>query len=212
MSVDLINGDINQDWYEHAVAARIVGVDIETSGLSLQTDKIATIQMFVPGKGTVMIRKADQPFTMMKLLENRRITKIFHHAPFDLGFLVRDYDVFPENIADTKVAAKILDPRKTQFIHPNTNKGSHALLSLVHHYFGFLMDKSLAVSDWFAPDLSQEQIEYAAKDVEYLPELLRRLEVELAKKRKVIFTREAMNATALRAILKVKGMEDLYEY
>lgn len=212
MSVELVNGDINQDWYEHAVAARIVGVDIETSGLSLSSDKIATIQIFVQGKGTVMVRNMEQPFNTMRLLENRQILKIFHHAPFDLGFLVRDYDVFPENIADTKVAAKILDPRKTQFIHPTTGKGSHALMSLVHHYFGFMMDKSLAVSDWFSPNLTAEQVDYAAKDVEYLPELLRKLEVELAKKRKVKFTREAMNATALRTILKVKGMEDLYDY
>jgi len=213
MAVFLCEEDYPIEWLHGAVAAKIVGMDIETSGLDRVRDKIATIQMFVPNMGTIMLRKqSTNPTVLLKLLEHKQITKIFHHAPFDLGFLMRDYKVFPEKIADTKVAAKILDPRRISYIHPDTHKGSHALLSLVFHYFGEKLDKTLAVSDWFANDLSEEQLTYAAKDVEYLPALLYNLERALAKQGKVKLARKAMNNIPTKIALELNGMPDIYDY
>lgn len=210
--VTLVNGDYPSEWFDAAIAARTVGMDIETNGLDKTQHKIATVQMFVPGKGTVMVRNFDSPITMLRILENRHITKIFHHAPFDLGFLMYNYPIYPESIADTKIAAKILDPKKTMFYHPDTNKGSHALISLVHHFFNVRLDKSLTVSDWFAPELSPEQLDYAAKDVEFLPELLRLLEVQLAKIRKVKLARKTMANVPTYVMLQLKNYDDIYSY
>lgn len=210
--VQLLDGDLTVEWYDAAIAVRTVGMDIETSGLNRETDRIATVQMFVPTQGTVMVRNFDKPRLLIKLLEDRYTTKIFHHAPFDLSFLVRDYSIWPENIADTKVAAKVLDPKRKKFIHPDTGKGSHSLLSLVYYYFGDLLDKSLAVSNWFESELSPAQLLYAAKDVEYLPELLRRIELEISQQGLQKYCREAMNALPSYVMLELKNINDIYGY
>lgn len=210
--VTLLDGDITPEWFDGALAAQKIGVDIETSGLNKNTDRIATVQIYVPDMGTVMVRKLYSPEYLVKLLEANDVIKIFHHAPFDLGFLMRDYDLAPKRIADTKIAAKILDPKKQLFIHPETNKGSHALISLVWYYFEFKLDKALAVSNWFAEELSPAQLEYAAKDVEYLPDLLRRLELGLSKKGELRLARDAYKHIPTKVALELKNYEGVYEY
>jgi len=209
--IDLVDGDYSKAWLDAAVGSRVIGMDIETNGLDPSVCKIATVQMSVPNIGTVMVRNIDRnPVNLLQLLESRQTTKIFHHAPFDLGFLMRHFTVYPEKIACTKVAAKVLDPKRKKFFDPDTNKGSHSLKSLVYHYFGFKMDKSIAVSDWFADDLSQEQLEYAAKDVEYLPDLLRNLEIELAYESKIRLARKTMSYIPTTIMLQIKNYEDIY--
>jgi len=212
MTVEMVKGDIPATWYDAAIAARIVGMDIETSGLSLQTDRIATVQLYVPNMGTIMVRDFANPDYLVALLESPHATKIFHHAPFDLGFLVRDFNIWPDRIADTKVAAKILDPKRQKYIHPQTSKGSHSLQSLVWYYFEFMMDKTLAVSNWFEPELSPAQVEYAAKDVEYLPELLRKIELELSEAGLLHLARKAMAHIPTEVILQAKNYKDVYSY
>lgn len=212
MSVEMLEGDLTPEWYNLAVSARQVGMDIETSGLNKNTDQIATVQMYVPNAGTVMVRKLYNPKWLIALLETPQTVKIFHHASFDLGFLVRDYPMYPSRIADTKVAAKILDPKKIQFTHPETGRGSHSLQTLVWYYFEDMLDKRLAVSNWFEETLSPEQLIYAAKDVEYLPELLRKLETEISAQGNLRLVRDAYNHIPTKVLLEIKNYEGVYEY
>jgi ribonuclease D len=212
LPVMMLEGDLDAEWLHAAKASRCVGVDIETSGLDKYTNKIATVQIYVPNKGTIMVRNFTSIWNIQDLLEDGSTTKIFHHAPFDLGFLMHHYPMLPKNIADTKVAAKILDPRKRLFIHPQTNKGSHSLQTLVWHYFEDMLDKSLAVSNWFDPNLSPAQVEYAAKDVIYLPRLLRRLEQELSKMGDLMLARAAYKHIPTKVALELKNIDSVYEY
>lgn len=181
--IQIVEGDLPTEALTAALTQQTVGMDIETSTLpmvngklDLTNGRIAMVQLHVPRYGTVMIRKLDQWATnLAKLLESDKTTKIFHYASFDLYFLMRDLPyVFPSNIADTKVAAAFFDPKKTYF-RDNNGIGSHRLNVMVETVFGYRMDKSLAISDWFA-ELTDAQIIYAAKDVEYLPELLEYME------------------------------------
>lgn len=191
MTIEIVEGDLPDAWLQAAMRARIVGADIETSGLERTKDRIACIQIYVPGAGTVMVRNLESPAKVLELLQSWRVTKIFQFADFDLSFLLRDYPILvtypPKQIVDTKIAAGILDPdvrnpEKAMFIDPDTGKGSHSLKILVYHYFGYKMDKSIAVSNWFAQNLTQAQLDYAAKDVEYLPPLLKCLESDITNK------------------------------
>lgn len=210
--VELVNGDIPVEWVHAARAASRIGVDIETSGLSPVNDRIATIQMYVPSMGTIMVRNMEYPINILRLLEDRQTTKIFHHAPFDLGFLQRHFEVTPRNIACTKVAAKMTDPQRLKYFDPDTNKGSHSLKSLVYTLFGEKLDKTLAVSDWFAPELSQAQLDYAAKDVEYLPEILRLLQLDLARLRLLTVYRKASNYIPTKIELEIKKFDSIFDY
>src|SRR5687768_12967306 len=151
--VTMVEGDFPIEWIHAARASQKIGMDIETSGLSPVTDRIATVQMYVPNMGTIMVRNLHDPIHLLKLMEDRQTIKIFHHAPFDLGFLQRNFEVTPRGIACTKVAAKMVDPQRLSFFDPDTNKGSHSLKALVWTMFKDKLDKSLAVSDWFAETL-----------------------------------------------------------
>lgn len=210
--VEMLDGDLTSEWLHLARAARIVGMDIETSGLDKYNHKIATVQLYVPNKGTAMVRNFTSIWNLQELLESPDIVKIFHHAPFDLGFLMYNYPMRPVNIADTKIAAKILDPKRQLFIHPQTGKGSHSLQSLVWYYFEDLLDKTLTVSNWFEPNLRPELVEYAAKDVLYLPRLLRRLERELSNIDRLQLARDAYAHVPTKVALELKNIDGVYEY
>lgn len=208
----LVEGDLPIEWYDDALIARTVGVDIETSGLDKTKDRIATVQVFVPGKGTVIIRRLNDPIWLGALLESSLVNKIFHHAPFDLGFLVRDLSIWPQNISDTKIAAKILDPKRAYFIHPDTHKGSHALVSLVYHYYNVKLDKSLAVSNWFVETLDPKQLAYAEKDVIYLPDMLARMEKKILEDGNYRLLRNVYNGIVPNVILEAKNIKEIYSY
>jgi len=212
MAVTMVEGDIPLEWTHGARAAGRIGVDIETSGLSPVNDRIATVQIFVPVMGTVMVRKLNMPINLLRLLEDRQTCKIFHHAPFDLGFIQRKFEVTPRSIACTKIAAKMTDPQRIKYFDPDTNKGSHSLKSIVWTMFQEKLNKALAVSDWFADDLSEAQLDYAAKDVEYLPEILRRLEVDLARLRLLTLFRKTSNYIPTKIELELKNLDHIYEY
>lgn len=210
--VTMVDGDYPAEWYYAALSATIVGMDIETSGLDKWTDRIATVQMYVPGKGTIMARNLKHPDNILRILEAKETTKVFHYAGFDLGFLMKNYDVSPTRIADTKIAAKMIDPKKQRYFHPETLRGSHSLLALVWYHYKEKWDKSLAVSDWFVPELSQAQIEYAAKDVMYLPDMLLSIEAELRKLGLLRLTRNAYKHIPTRVELDLKRYDDVYSY
>jgi ribonuclease D len=212
--VTLLDGDLTAEWYTAAAQSTVIGCDIETSGLDRNKDRIATLQIYVPDTGVVWVRKlAAYPTYIIKLLERAKTQKVFHHAPFDLGFLIRDYPFLnPRRIADTKVAAKILDPRRTMFIDPIDKKGNHKLRTLVYHHFGYLMDKTIATSDWFADTLSDEQLEYGSKDVEYLPALLSELETALRSNGLLSIARKAYAILPQKVILDLKVDSDVYGY
>lgn len=210
--IEQVENDFPAEWVHGARAAQRIGIDIETSGLSPVNDRIASIQMFVPGMGTVIVRKLDNPQNLLLLLQDRLTTKIFHHAPFDLGFIQRNYDVLPASIACTKVAAKLSDPQKLKYFDPDTNKGSHSLKAIVWTMFQDRLNKKLATSNWFQEDLSPEQLSYAAKDVEYLPEILRRLELDLSKLRMLRQFRKASNYIPTKIDLEIKKYDNIYDY
>lgn len=101
------------------------------------------------------------PQNLAKLIEKPDVVKIFHHALFDLKFLYVDYAIRSYSTVCTKVAEKILHPSMEE-------KGFYSLVGLTKRYLGIDMAKGYALSDWEAPELSSEQIRYAAEDVEHL--------------------------------------------
>ncbi len=101
-----------------------------------------------------------------ELLANARIVKLLHDAPQDLAILRRATGVAARNVFDTRQAAGFA--------------GLGAGLSL-----GNLLAETLDVhlakahtrADWLARPLAPEELEYAADDVRYLPEVAERLRV-----------------------------------
>ena len=153
----------------------LVAWDIETSGLDWRRAQIGTCQLFAPGIGAAVISvtSGTRPTGLVSLLEDPQVPKVFHHAPFDLRFMMHAWGVKPASIRCTKVASKLVEPAAPNDVH--------GLQSLVARYLGVNLQKGeIRTSDWTADSLSPEQVQYAAADVVYLPVLLASLNARLA--------------------------------
>ncbi len=95
---------------------------------------------------------------------------IVHAGSEDLAICQRATGKTPVNIFDSQVVAGLVGPE-----YPLS------LLRLVNEVTGVRLHKSQTLTDWFARPLADEQIEYAAEDVAYLPDVRKHLGERLAK-------------------------------
>jgi ribonuclease D len=201
----LFEGDIPVDIYSELRMARTVACDIETSGLDWRCSKIALVQLYTPATGAVVLRVRNvRPKRLIALLEDRTVVKVFHHAPFDLRFLWAHWSVRADSVVCTKVASRLLDPE--------SDRSRHSLKPLLERYLGVVIDKSQQASDWLAPSLTRDQLEYAVKDVRYLLELWRVLEVGLGKADLIPIYRKCMEFLPTQVQLEVRGIWDIFSH
>jgi len=161
MQIQLFDGDISVEYYALVCQDKVVGIDLETSGLAWEKDKIAICQLHSQNSGVAIVRISQSPPDLVcRIIASQEIRKIFHFAVFDLRFMRKNWLVESANVVCTKVASKIIDP-----------SGEHSLQGLLRLYLGINIDKSTRISNWFASELTEEQISYAAGDVMYLSDL-----------------------------------------
>ncbi len=95
-----------------------------------------------------------------QLLESRGI--VGHNLKFDIKFLKTNFDIFPRVVFDTMIASQILSEGEDE---------RHSLAAVTYRLTEHEMDKSQQASAWGMKELTREQIEYSAKDVEVLREI-----------------------------------------
>ena len=127
--------------------------DTETDSLDFRTGKIKLIAFSKELNEVVTTTSIDE--RLKDILDDRNITKVFHNAKFDVGFLQsKGYKV--NNYHCTLLMAQVLGEEKL------------SLKALVKKYLGVEMDKSMQHSDnWQEAEITQEHIDYAVKDVEH---------------------------------------------
>lgn len=203
-NVVICHDDLPIEYFDSIIMAKIVAWDIETSGLNWRTDRMGICQLHTPDKPVVIVKISETPPKILKsLLKDSSIKKVFHHAMFDLRFMVHNWKVTPKNIACTKIASKILDPEK---------RNNHNLQSLLKVYLGLEKDKSEQLSDWLSSELTKEQIRYAVNDVIYLIQLLHVLENELKSNGLIELAHECFAHIPTRVKLDLLGYEDIFSY
>ncbi len=176
-------GDLPADLAAAYGSAGRLAWDVETSGLDWRQDRLATCQVFADGVGASVVSVSGRkPQHLIALLQNPAVEKVFHHAPFDLRFMVHTWDVWPVSVRCTKVASKL--------VQPDAPQEAHTLQHLAWRYLGLRLEKGpVRTSDWSAPELTPEQIAYASSDVLHLLSLL----------------------DALQAALRAAGLDRLYD-
>jgi ribonuclease D len=106
---------------------------------------------------------------LIPLLQDQKITKIFHAGKQDMEILFQRFGQLPASVFDTQIAAAILG-----------HGGQVSYAQLVENILSLKLDKTQTRTDWMKRPLSQKQIEYAENDVKYLvkiyPEILKSLE------------------------------------
>lgn len=177
----------------------MVAIDTETTGLSLVTDRLCLAQVG-DGDGNVWLVKFDgsdySAPNLKAVLEDPRLTKLFHFGRFDLAMLRKFLhldDIHP--IFCTKIASKL--------IHPGP--GKHNLRTLCQQYLGVELDKTEQMSDWAAPELTESQMNYAASDVLYLHKLYALMTQELAEKGMNAVMHQALDFLGARVELDLRG-------
>lgn len=200
----MFDSDISDEYLEFVCKSKIVAWDIETSGLDWHCNEIGTCQLYIPdGIAAIIHINNVRPRKMCRILNNSRIKKVFHHAVFDLRFICSKWNVHARNIACTKIASKLL------YAHDNNQNSLDTLLTA---YLGIKKDKGQTLSNWFARDLSVEQIDYAVNDVRYLILLLNLLENDLAAEGLLEFVHQCFDHIPTRVKLDILGYGDIYTH
>jgi ribonuclease D len=114
----------------------------------------------------LQLQKID---SLLKILKNPRITKIFHDISFDLRIIHYQYRCQPKKIFDTQVAALLL------------GKEEIGLGALLENYFEIKKERRFQMADWTKRPLNKDMLAYATKDTAYLIQLKALLKNELQK-------------------------------
>jgi ribonuclease D len=205
-SVRVERGDLPADLAMAFGRAQLIAWDVETTGLDWRQDQLATCQLFAEEVGVVVVKDLEGwPERLAALLEDPAAKKVFHHAPFDLRFMVSRWDVRPASILCTKVASKILTPDAPNEVH--------SLQRLTFQYLGVSLVKGpVRTSDWTAANLSEDQLAYAADDVLHLPALLDVLLAELDRANRRRLYDHCCAFLPTRVSLELGGYPDVFAY
>jgi ribonuclease D len=189
----------------YRLAGRIAW-DVETTGLDWRRDRLGTCQLYAPDVGASLISMTNaKPVQLLQLLEDGAVRKVFHHAPFDLRFLIRTWHARPEAIRCTKVASKLLDP--------DASHEEHTLRQLTWRHLGVRIEKGgVRTSDWSARELNRDQVDYAVGDVLYLLPLLEALEQALGAAGLTELYENCCAFLPAHALLTVGGFPDVFAY
>jgi len=151
-----------QDCVDYCKDKEILGVDTETQGFDYLTKELIMVQIGDQHEQFVIDTRHVSIEPLKQILESDDITKIFHNAKFDYKFLKRWGDISVENIYDTYLAEKIL--------HCGKEDHGYSLLACTERYFQVTLNKQERNKFTAQGSLpfTHFQIEYGAKDVEYL--------------------------------------------
>jgi ribonuclease D len=181
----------------------MVAVDTETMGLDPRRDRLCLVQLSA-GDGTAHLvqiippalggKGADCP-NLKALLADPAVTKLFHFARFDIAALLNGLGVLTSPVICTKIASKLV----------RTYTDRHGLKELCRDLAGVEISKQQQTSDWGAPELTPEQMTYAASDVLYLHAIWARLEALLARENRLDLARASYAFLPTRAQLDLLG-------
>ena len=202
MNAEYLEGDIPESFLDAARTNGCVSIDIETTGLEFDENEVCLIQMWLPERVVIVRPTSNEVPLLGALLSDPKTRKIFHHAMFDLRFLVFHFKFSVANIACTKIMSKLLSP----------NNLKHSLKTLLKDHLGIEISKTLQVSDWSKTNLSKEQLKYAIDDVAHLRSLHDKLLKELEERRLDGLLRACFTHVPARVKLDLLKYDDVYSY
>tara|TARA_S200000501_G_scaffold318048_1_gene311662 strand:+ start:73 stop:714 length:642 start_codon:yes stop_codon:yes gene_type:complete len=200
------HNDITNDLYSLYKNSSYLAVDTEAMGLIHGRDRLCLIQICNELNLTSCIKielnNSNSP-NIKKLFEDNKIMKIFHYARFDVAALKCNLEIKTSNIFCTKIASKLA--------RTYTNK--HGLKDLINELVGIELDKSSQSSDWgSSEDLSNKQIDYAANDVRYLIEAMRKLRIILEREGRYELAQKCFKTIPVHAELDILKFSNIFEH
>lgn len=160
---------------QEIVEAEVIGLDIETTGLSPHSAKIRLLQLNT-GKRVYVI-DAFATTTLDPIVDALRVSKavkVGHNLKFEQKFFLHYYGLELWPVFDTYRASCLIYNGQFQ------GKGTQDLYALYGRELQIGPEApECAASDWSNPLLTQSQLDYAAEDVVHLPKLRAALKPKL---------------------------------
>ena len=184
----------------------VVAVDTETMGLNPHRDRLCLVQLSA-GDGQAHLVQLRPPSlggtgfacpNLKQVLADPAVTKLMHFARFDVGVLQHSLGIRVAPSRCTKIAARLV----------RTFTDRHGLRDLCKELLGVDISKQQQTSDWGAPELTPEQLAYAASDVLYLHALWDKLEALLRREGRLHLAEACFAFLPERGELDMLGYED----
>ena len=197
MTVTLHRGDLPSD----ISFGSCVAVDTESMGLNWDRDRLCLVQLSSGDGNAHLVQFTTGDYAapnLKKLMDDPRVTKLFHFARADLVTIKRYLGVMATPVYCTKIASVLV----------RTFTDRHGLKDLARDLIGVDLSKEQQTSDWGSPTLTQDQLNYAASDVLYLHRLKARLDEMLAREGRTELGQQVMGFLPVRADLDLLGWRD----
>jgi ribonuclease D len=175
-----------------------VAVDTEAMGLNPHRDRLCLVQLSGGNGDAHLVQLApgahDAP-RLKALMADPTVTKLFHFARFDLAMIYHYLGVMAGPVYCTKIASRLA----------RTFTDKHGLRDLCKDVLNVDISKQQQTSDWGAPTLTDQQLQYAATDVLHLHALRARLDAMLAREGRIDLARATFDFLPTRVLLDLEG-------
>ena len=186
---------------EELSKTNIFGLDTEFDWRTTYFPKLSLIQITANSKLFLIdCLNVDASRILKKYLENNFYLKVFHSVRSDTTVLSKCLNIKTFNVFDIQVADRLLQ---------NSDVRSYG--KIVKSFLGIELKKSETNSNWLKRPLSDNQIQYAFEDVDFL------LEIYLSQKKKLnkqgnyneVLSRSEQEATLGNSSLKKLRLKKL---
>ncbi len=178
----------------------VIGVDGEFMGLDVSRDPLCLIQVS-SGKNDAHIIQLDRSNynapNLIKILNDDKITKIFHYGRADIAHIKYYLKTDTNNILDTKIASKLA----------RSYSDNHSLKTLIKEFINIDVSKQFQNSD-FGGELSQAQLKYCANDVIYLHKIHLELNKILEREKRIELYKDCLKFLKTRVDLDLALFKD----
>jgi ribonuclease D len=197
MAIKLHRGDLPPE----VSFGSVVAIDTETMGLNPHRDRLCLVQLSAGDGNAHLVKMTRGPYNaprLAALLADPKVLKLFHFGRFDIAVLEHALGVRCEPVYCTKIAAKLV----------RTFTDRYGLKDLCKELLGVDLSKQQQTSDWGAPTLSDEQMNYAASDVLHLHGLKAKLDALLEREGRMELAQACFRFLPTRARLDIAGWPD----
>ena len=177
-----------------------IAVDGEFMGLNVNRDPLCLLQVSSGNMDAHIVQLNRETYkapNLIKLLNNKNITKIFHYARADLTFIKHYLKIEISNIQDTKIKSRLA----------RSYSDKHGLKDLIKEFINIDVSKQLQSSD-FGGNLTPAQLKYCANDVIYLHKINEELNKILIREKRMKLYEDCIKFINTRVNLDLASFKD----
>ena len=178
----------------------IIAVDGEFLGLNVRRDPLCLIQISTGNSDAHIVQFNRENYNapnLVKILNDEKVTKIFHYGRADMAHIKFYLKTNTNNILDTKIASKLA----------RSYSDNHSLKALIKEFINIDISKQFQSSD-FGGQLTSAQLKYCANDVIYLHKIHQELKKILERENRLKLYEDCLKFLKTRVDLDLALFKD----